>query len=106
MKSLDFTPGDLKKNNMAVTLVVSLVLAVCLSLFMVGYCNSAGQEGQFDTFGHGAWHGAVVGLLVAMPALIINGIFEQKNFVNLLLNSIYWVTTISLMGGVIDVTHH
>ena len=41
-----------------------------------------------------------------MPVLVTNGLFERKNLKNLAINTLYWIITIGLMGGVIDMLNH
>ena len=106
MNSLGLSEEDLKKGHMAVTLGVSLVLSFFLAFFLVDFNNGPGQEGDFDNFGHGVWHGVFMGIIMAMPVLVINGLFEMKNFKNLAINVIYWLITLGLMGGVLDAMHH
>lgn len=106
MRSLGKTEEDFQGGNMGVIFGVSLVMSIILTFFLIGFNNSPGQEGQYDTFGHGAFHGALLGLFVAMPVLVTNGLFEQKNFKNLAINVIYWVITLALMGGILDAMNH
>jgi Protein of unknown function (DUF1761) len=106
MKSLGLSEEDLKKGNMAVTFGVSLIMSFLIAFFLVNFNNSPGQEGEFDNFGHGAWHGVFIGVVVAMPVLVTNGLFELKNFKNLVLNVTYWLITLGLMGGVLDAMNH
>ena len=106
MESLGLTEEDLKKGNMAVIFGVSLLMSFLLSMFLLVNVDGPGQEGQFDSFKHGALHGTLLGFMVAMPVLVTNGLFERKNFKNLSINTLYWVITIALMGGVIDALNH
>ena len=106
MKSLGLTEEDLNKGNMPVIFGVSLVMSFLLAFFLINFNNSPGQEGEFDTFGHGVWHGVFVGIIIATPVLVTNGLFERKNAKNLLINVIYWVITLGLMGGVLDAMNH
>jgi len=106
MESLGLTEEDLKKGNMAVLFGVSLVMSFLLSMFLLVNVDGPGQEGQFDSFKHGAFHGTLIGFMVAMPVLVTNGLFERKNLKNLAINTLYWVITIALMAGVIDALNH
>jgi len=106
MNSLGITEEHMKNGNMPVIFGVSLVMSFFLSFFLLNFNNSLGQEGQFDTFGHGAWHGAFVGIVIAMPVLVTNGLFELKNFKNLAINTVYWIISLALMGGVLDAMNH
>lgn len=102
MDSLGMTEEQLRPNNMAVMMIISLVLSLFLTFFLLGFNNGEGQEGEFDNFGHGAFHGAFLAIMVALPVLITNGMYEKKSWKNALINAVYWVITITLMGGVID----
>lgn len=106
MDSLGLKEEDLKKGNMGVIMGVSLVMSILLSMFMLVNVDGPGQEGEFDTFKHGVFHGVLVGFMVAMPVLVTNGLFERKNLKNLAINTLYWIITIGLMGGVIDMLNH
>ena len=106
MDSLGLKEEDLKKGNMGVILGISLLMSVLLSMFMLVNVDGPGQEGEFDTFKHGVFHGVLIGIMVAMPVLVTNGLFERKNLKNLAINTLYWIITIGLMGGVIDMLNH
>jgi len=73
---------------------------------MLNFCNGIGQEGQYDSFAHGATHGAVLGLFLVIPLFISNGLFEQKSFKNMMINGVYWLIVFALMGGVMDAMNH
>ncbi len=106
MDSLGFKEEDLKKGNMGVIMGISLLMSTMLSFFILVNVDGPGQEGQFDNFRHGVFHGVLIGLMVAMPVLVTNGLFERKNLKNLAINALYWIITIGLMGGVIDMLNH
>ena len=106
MDSLGITEADTKKGNMGVIFGVSIIMSLLMSWFLLFNVDGPGQEGVYDSFKHGAFHGALIGLLVAMPVMVTNGLFERKNFKNLAINTVYWVITIALMGGAIDALNH
>ena len=106
MKSLGLTEEDLQKGNMAIIFGVSLIMSFLLSFVLLNFNNDVGQEGEFDTFAHGAWHGMFIGVLVATPVLVTNGLFERKNWKNLLINVGYWLITLATMGGIVDAMNH
>ena len=91
---------------MAVIFGVSLIMSFLLSWFLLINVDGPGQEGSFDSFKHGAFHGAEIGLLVAMPLMVTNALFERKNFKYMAINLGYWIITLMLMGGVIDAMNH
>ena len=106
MNSLGITEADLKGGNMAVIFGVSLLMSFLLSWFILINVDGPGQEGQYDSFKHGAFHGFEIGLLVAMPVLVTNGLFERKKLKNLAINTGYWLLTLTIMGGVLDALNH
>ncbi|MCB0733760.1 MAG: DUF1761 domain-containing protein [Flavobacteriales bacterium] len=53
------------------------------------------------TFGHGAFHGGIAGVLFALPVLGTNALFERKGFKYIAINGLYWIVSLALMGGVI-----
>ena len=106
MKSLGITEEDIKKQNMAKTYGIAIVMSFILSYFLMNFNNSPGQEGEFDTFQHGAFHGLVLTIFIAMPILMTNGLFELKNLKNIFINIGYWLITLVLMGGVLDAMNH
>ena len=109
MNSLGITEADLKIGNMGLIYGVSLVMSFILSFYLLGNVDGPGQEGpqgQFDTFKHGAAHGMLLTIFLVMPVMVTNGLFERKSFKNLGINLLYWLITLSLMGGVIDAMNH
>jgi hypothetical protein len=63
--------------------------------FMQKYGNN------FRTFKHGAFHGALAGILLALPVTAINSMFERRGFKYIAINAGYWIVCLALMGGVI-----
>jgi hypothetical protein len=130
MKVASMTEEKIRSGNMAVTFGVSFVLSLLLALavtFAVIHqyhvysvlanepgIDDAGSEigmwladfmgkygDNFRTFKHGALHGFISGLFFAVPVLGTNALFEQKGFKYIAVNGLYWIITITLMGGVI-----
>lgn len=96
-----------KKSNKVITLIVALVLSFLLSFFLLNFNNSGiNQEGDFDTFQHGAWHGAFIAITTVTPVIVIHGFFGQKTWKFMLINILYWVITLALMGGILDAMNH
>ncbi len=56
---------------------------------------------KFRTFKHGALHGALLGVLVVMPILSVQAIFERKSSKYIAINVGYWIVTLAIMGGII-----
>ena len=70
-----------------------------LTVMMDGFMDQYGN--RFRTFKHGALHGAIIGIFVALPILMTNGLFEGKKVKYGFVNAGYWIITLSLMGGVL-----
>lgn len=106
MMSLGITEDDLKKGNMAMIFGITLVMSFLMSWFLLYNVDGPGQEGQYDSFGHGAFHGLEFAMMIAMPVMVINGLFERKNFKYLLINVLFWTITLIIMAGSIDALNH
>lgn len=56
---------------------------------------------RFRTFKHGALHGTISGLFIAMPIIGTAALFERKKFKYIAIHTGYWMLTMALMGGVL-----
>lgn len=66
------------------------------------FANFMAKYGHnFRTFKHGALHGTMTGILMALPILGTNALFERKGFKYIMINVGYWTITMALMGGII-----
>jgi len=63
--------------------------------FMADYGNA------FRTFKHGALHGFMTGLFLALPILGTNAIYERRSFKYTLITGGFWVVSCMIMGGII-----
>lgn len=70
-----------------------------ISLYIKGFLEKYGNN--FRTFKHGAFHGTLAGIMLALPVIAINAMFERKGFKYIAISAGYWIVTIALMGGVI-----
>ena len=78
---------DLKDPNSA--------LSQMLKTFMELYGSN------FRTFKHGALHGTITGVTLALPVVAINALFERKSAKYIAIHAGYWIVSFALMGGVI-----
>ena len=106
MASIGMTEEKQKQGNMGMIMGISLVMSFLIAFFMLGFNNGFGQEGEFDTFKHGAAHGAIISLFFVIPIMITNGLFEQKSWSNMLINAGYWIITLAIMGAIVDGMNH
>ncbi|MEM6320448.1 MAG: DUF1761 domain-containing protein [Bacteroidota bacterium] len=106
----DADPPEQKRSTTKVLLAVlaSFLVSLVLSFVLLNFNNSPADQDSvaFDTFQHGAWHGAFIGLIVIAPVLILNGLLEVKNWKRVAINLGYWVVSLMLMGGVLDAMNH
>jgi len=130
MKAADVSEDKMKGANMAVIFGLSFLFAIMLAMaeqfivihqyhvysifqgdptmqdpnsatslmiadFMAKYGNN------FRTFKHGALHGTIAGIMIALPIIGTNALFERKGGKYIFINVGYWTITLALMGGVI-----
>ena len=55
----------------------------------------------FRTFKHGALHGVLAGVFIALPILGTNALFERKSAKYIFINAGYWIVTLGVMGTII-----
>jgi len=55
----------------------------------------------FKTYKHGALHGAMAGLFVALPVIGVNALFERKSAKYIFIHAGYWIVTMAIMGAVL-----
>ncbi|MBT8220485.1 MAG: DUF1761 domain-containing protein [Bacteroidia bacterium] len=106
MAATGMTEEKAAEANMGLTFGLSFIMSLAMSFFLLNFNNSPGQEGQFDTFGHGFAHGMTLSLFLIIPVFVTNGLFEQKSWKLILINVGYWALTLGIMSGIIDVMNH
>jgi hypothetical protein len=67
--------------------------------YIMDFMSRYGQN--FRTFRHGVVHGILGGLLLVMPVIAINAMFEGRKFKYIAINAGYFIVSMALMGGVI-----
>ncbi len=129
MKEVGFNDDSMKGANMALIFGLSYVLSFLMAFILqtvvihqFGVSSTLMKSGEsalsgvdlayfqdfmttygdrFRTFGHGALHGTMVGLFIALPIMGTNAMFERKSFKYVLINVGYWTITLALMGGIL-----
>ncbi len=107
LDSIGTTDKKTNKVNTVISVAAALVFSFFLSFFLLNFNNSGiNQEGDFDTFKHGAWHGVFIAITTVTPVIIVNEFFGKRVWKNMLINILYWVITLALMGGILDAMNH
>lgn len=123
MQAADMTEEKIKGGNMAKIFIMALIFAFLLAMSIMpmvihqmgAYSLAQGELGvlpsydafmadyanEFRTFKHGAFHGVLAGIFVALPILGTNALFERKGAKYILVNSGYWIVTLGVMGAII-----
>lgn len=124
MKAAGMTDEQVKGGNMAKIFGLALLFAIMLAFYLqsmvihqMGAFGMIGGDVEnalpsyqafmddygnaFRTFKHGALHGALAGVFIALPILGTNALFERKGAKYILINSGYWIATLTIMGGII-----
>lgn len=63
--------------------------------FMADYGN------EFRTFKHGALHGFMSGLFLALPIIGTNSLYERRSFKYVLIVGGFWIVCFTIMGAII-----
>ena len=124
MKEADMTEEKIKGGNMAKIFIMAFIFAFLLAMTMMqmtihqtGALSLVGGDASkalpsyaafmadygdaYRTYKHGALHGILAGIFVALPILGTNALFERKSAKYILVNSGYWIVTLGIMGAII-----
>ena len=122
MNEIGMTEEKAKKGNMAKIFGLTFVFALLFAFMMptitihqIGALQLAGANendeallaflqvhgGKFRGFQHGALHGFIAGLFLALPIVGTNALFEQKSWKYILVTAGYWVVVMTVMGAII-----
>ena len=124
MKAAEMTEEQIKGGNMAkifgLALLFAFLLAFALQFITIHQTGAMGMIGgdpsqarpsynafmadygnAFRTFKHGALHGTIAGIFIALPIIGTNALFERKGAKYIFINSGYWIVTLAIMGGIV-----
>jgi hypothetical protein len=126
MKESGMTEEKMKGANMALIFGISVIYAIFISLVlmpltihqwgafsMIGgpdfvatakpsYAAFMADYGSaFRTFKHGALHGFLTGLLLVLPVIGTNSLYERRSFKYTLVTGGFWIVCFMIMGGII-----
>jgi hypothetical protein len=107
MEAIGMTEEKAQKGNMPLIFGVAFVVAFFMAFYLYLDVNFGGGPGMehgtpdYQTFKHGAFHGVFLGVLVALPIIVTNALFEQRNFKYMFVNAGYWIICMAVMGGIV-----
>jgi hypothetical protein len=126
MQESGMTDEKAKNGNMAkifgLTFVYSLMLAFIMQSLTIHQMGALGMVGgpklaatalpsyaafmadykdAFRSFKHGALHGFMSGIFLALPIVAINGLFEQKSWKYIAISAGYWTVIMTIMGAIV-----
>ncbi|MCF8272933.1 MAG: DUF1761 domain-containing protein [Flavobacteriaceae bacterium] len=124
MQAAGITEDQIKGGNMlkifSLALLFSFMLAFLMTTIVIHQMGAIGLVGgdpskalpsyaafmadygdAFRTFKHGALHGFISGIFLALPIIGINALFERKSAKYIFINSGYWIVTLTIMGAII-----
>lgn len=126
MEESGMTDEKAKKANMAkifgLTFVYAFMLAFMMSTIVIHQMGALSLIGgpdmiatakpsyaafiadygdAFRTYKHGALHGFISGIFIALPIIAINGLFDQKSWKLMAIQAGYWTVIMTIMGAII-----
>ena len=105
MSASGMNEDKMKGGNMLVIFGLALVMAFFLAFFIdivTPALHLANDDVTHGTFGHGALHGAILSVMIALPIITIISLFERKSAKYVLVHFGYWMVTMAVMGGITD----
>jgi hypothetical protein len=124
MKESGMTEDKMKGSNMILIFSMSILYAFLISfvlqMLVIHQFGAMGMIGgdpskalpsysafmtdygtAFRTFKHGALHGFMTGLFLALPIIGVGALYERRSFKYVLIAGGYWVISCMIMGGII-----
>src|SRR5262245_48460798 len=84
MKAAGVDMNASKSANMPLIFGLTILMSMVVCAFLSTWVHSDEHLGQFM---HGAYHGFHLCIFVAVPFMVINALFERKNFTYMLINA-------------------
>lgn len=56
---------------------------------------------SYRTFKHGALHGTIAGIILALPVISVGAMFERRGFKYIAIHAGYWIISMAIMGGIV-----
>lgn len=71
-----------------------------LGMYFADFMKQYG--GNFRTFKHGALHGVISGIIIVLPVMAVNALYERKSWKYIFINVGFWTVCFALMGGLVS----
>jgi hypothetical protein len=124
MKESGMTEENMKGANMGLFFGISVIYAILIGIVLQfltihqwgAYSMTGGNVAEalpsykafmadygttFRTFKHGALHGFLTGLLLVLPVIGTNSLYERRSFKYTLVTGGFWIVCFMIMGGII-----
>jgi hypothetical protein len=124
MNETGLTEEKLQGANMALifgmSLLYAFLIAIILQFLTIHQYGALGMVGgdptiakpsyiafmadygtAFRSFGHGALHGFISGLFLALPLVGTSALYERRSFKYTLISGGFWIVCFMIMGGII-----
>lgn len=95
--ALGFTDEYIQEGNMALTFGLSLVMMLIMVFGLVPVLEA---HGDTLTTGHGAFHGAMIGIFFCAPAIAINCLYQRRPFILWLIDAAYQILGLTVAGAI------
>jgi hypothetical protein len=98
MKATGLTMDDSKKSNMGLIFSLSYVCSVVVCAYLSTWVHT---DDHLSPFMHGAFHGMMLSVFIAVPFVIQNALYETRGWKYALINASYTIVTTSIEGGIL-----
>jgi|GEM_PF-708152 len=100
-------PLGITGKRQPVKIIGTLMLSFLIAFFFLNFNNDGiNQEGDFDNFAHGAWHGLFMAITTIIPIVVITSIQARLSTKTILVSVLFWLICSLLMGGTMDAMNH
>jgi hypothetical protein len=98
MKGAGLTKEDGKNANMGVIFGLAFVMALVISSFLSTWVH---EDENLPEFFHGAFHGMMLSLFIAIPWGITHALYENRGAKYIIINALYILIAMCLIGGIL-----
>ena len=99
MKETGMTEEKAQQGNMPLIFGLSAVMAFIAAMYLNAWISSD----EVVSMQSGAFKGVLTALMIGMPVLVTNSLYELRSLKYMLINIGYWVVALAVMGLIIGV---